>query len=130
LLYRVLFDMRKDIADLKKLVNEIITSGGVSEQIYKEHGKLIRNLSSEDESDFLRPLVKSNNEQEEEFIEVLTEPFQDHEVIEESLSLQDQELEIIKRALQKHRGKRKSAARELGISERTLYRKIKEYNID
>ena len=54
----------------------------------------------------------------------------DHpEIIEESLSLQDKENEMIKKALEKHRGKRKSAAKELGISERTLYRKIKEYNI-
>jgi transcriptional regulator with PAS, ATPase and Fis domain len=55
--------------------------------------------------------------------------FTQGEVIEESLSLQDKENEMIKKALKKHQGKRKSAARELGISERTLYRKIKEYNI-
>jgi len=55
--------------------------------------------------------------------------FDTPEVIEESLSLQDKENEMIRKALEKHRGKRKSAARELGISERTLYRKIKEYNI-
>jgi len=52
-----------------------------------------------------------------------------HEEVEESLSLQDREVELIKKALQKHRNKRKYAARELGISERTLYRKIKEFNI-
>ncbi len=52
-----------------------------------------------------------------------------HHEVEESLSLDDREMELITKALQKHRGKRKSAARELGISERTLYRKIKEYNI-
>src|SRR5574337_756334 len=51
------------------------------------------------------------------------------EVVEDSLSLQEKEVELIKKALQKHRGKRKNAARELGISERTLYRKINEYNI-
>ena len=57
------------------------------------------------------------------------EDFDHSEVIEESLSLQDKEREMIKMALAKHRGKRKKAANELGISERTLYRKIKEYNI-
>jgi transcriptional regulator with PAS, ATPase and Fis domain len=55
--------------------------------------------------------------------------FEDHEEIEESLSLGNQEKELIKKALEKHRGKRKYAALELGISERTLYRKIKEYDI-
>lgn len=55
--------------------------------------------------------------------------FDHSEIIEESLSLQDKENEMIKKALEKHRGKRKNAAKELGISERTLYRKIKEYNI-
>lgn len=130
LLYRVLFDMRKDITELKKLVNEIIHHGGVSDQIFKEHGKLIRNLSVDDESEILRPLANTLDEPEEEFVEVFSEGFQEHEVIEESLSLQDKELEIIKRALIKHRGKRKAAANELGISERTLYRKIKEYAIE
>jgi transcriptional regulator with PAS, ATPase and Fis domain len=130
LLYRVLFDMRKDITELKKLVNEIIHHGGVSDQIVKDHGKLIRNLSVDDESELLRPLVNTLDEPAEDFIEVLSDGFQEHEVIEESLSLQDKELEIIKRALAKHRGKRKAAANELGISERTLYRKIKEYSIE
>jgi transcriptional regulator with PAS, ATPase and Fis domain len=57
------------------------------------------------------------------------EEYEHPEVIEESLSLTDKEREMIKKALEKHRGKRKNAANELGISERTLYRKIKEYNI-
>ena len=55
--------------------------------------------------------------------------FETHEEIEESLSLEDREKELIKKALEKHRGKRKYASEELGISERTLYRKIKEYNL-
>jgi transcriptional regulator with PAS, ATPase and Fis domain len=63
---------------------------------------------------------------------VLIEPVQDfheHIEVEESLSLEDREKDLIKKALEKHRGKRRNAAEELGISERTLYRKIKEYNI-
>ena len=59
-----------------------------------------------------------------------TESFQEHEEVEESLSLEAREVELIKKALDKHNGKRKYAARELGISERTLYRKIKEYDIN
>jgi transcriptional regulator with PAS, ATPase and Fis domain len=57
------------------------------------------------------------------------EPIQESEIIEESLSLRTKEIDLIKKALEKHNGKRKDAARELGISERTLYRKIKEYDI-
>jgi transcriptional regulator with PAS, ATPase and Fis domain len=60
---------------------------------------------------------------------VLPETFEVHEEIEESLSLEDREKELIQKALEKHRGKRKYAALELGISERTLYRKIKEYQL-
>jgi transcriptional regulator with PAS, ATPase and Fis domain len=59
-----------------------------------------------------------------------TEDFEFHEEVEESLSLEDREKELIKKALEKHRGKRKYAAEELGISERTLYRKIKEYDLN
>ena len=59
----------------------------------------------------------------------MEEPIQPSEVLEESLSLAKKEMDMIRKALDKHAGKRKNAARELGISERTLYRKIKEYNI-
>jgi len=58
------------------------------------------------------------------------ENFETHEEVEESLSLEDREKDLIKKALTKHKGKRKYAAAELGISERTLYRKIKEYNLN
>jgi transcriptional regulator with PAS, ATPase and Fis domain len=58
-----------------------------------------------------------------------TDSYEQHEEVEESLSLEDREKELIQKALEKHRGKRKYAAGELGISERTLYRKIKEYNL-
>ena len=61
---------------------------------------------------------------------ILDDTFEVHEEVEESLSLEDREKELINKALEKHRGKRKYAAAELGISERTLYRKIKEYNLD
>jgi transcriptional regulator with PAS, ATPase and Fis domain len=76
------------------------------------------------------PPVESPVTFPDQFIQEFDEPIQDSEIIEESLSLQKKEIDLIRKALEKYNGKRKSAARELGISERTLYRKIKEYNID
>ena len=122
LLYKVLFDMKKDLNDLKKVVADIVNVGGMAnlpqddvkvlEKFYQEHqlegGVTLQHPSvvSSPTSTFARPIE-----------------------IEESLSLQDKEIDMIKKALTKHKGKRKYAAKELGISERTLYRKINEYNI-
>jgi DNA-binding NtrC family response regulator len=125
LLYKVLFEMRKDINDLKKLVTEIYHDGSSinmkesSAQIIKNFNKEFDNNYTPDESVSVGPVEDFGNDQ-----------IQDTEVLEESLSLQQKEIDMIRRALEKHRGKRKNAANELGISERTLYRKIKEYNID
>jgi len=66
---------------------------------------------------------------QKEYHDDFEDPIQDSEIIEESLSLQKKEIDMIRKALEKYNGKRKNAARELGISERTLYRKIKEYDI-
>ena len=85
--------------------------------------KLYRNVENSDEKS--REIRISKDDLEDE----LMEPIQESEVVEESLSIQDKEIDLIRRALAKHGGKRKNAARELGISERTLYRKIKEYDI-
>lgn len=130
LLYKVLFDMKKDLNDLKKVVHDIVQVGGGS----------LGNLSSEDsqvidrlynESNF--PVVTGMGEHKvhspiivKEAVNGYTQPI----VVEESLSLQDKEIDMIKKALKKHKGKRKYASQELGISERTLYRKINEYNIE
>jgi DNA-binding NtrC family response regulator len=126
ILYKILFDMRKDVTDLKKTVLELIQNGNVSE-FQQNNPQLVRKLFHD----------ISNNKQEEEEIEVQTdfEPYQDatiqdNEDVEESLSIALKEADLIKKALEKHRGKRKTAARDLGISERTLYRKIKEYDIN
>lgn len=120
LLYKVLFDMKKDINDLKKVVAEIITSDGRAIPI-EEAGNLVRRM--DDKLDDLHNYDIDPNEplQDLEEVQAEEEP--------ESLSLQDTEIDLIKRALRKHNGKRKNAANELGISERTLYRKIKEYDI-
>jgi transcriptional regulator with PAS, ATPase and Fis domain len=125
LLYKVLFEMRKDINDLKKLVSEIYHEGS-SHNLKESSAQIIKNFSKEFDKDYnpdetvsVGPVEDFENDQ-----------IQDTEVLEESLSLQHKEIDMIRRALEKHRGKRKNAANELGISERTLYRKIKEYNID
>jgi transcriptional regulator with PAS, ATPase and Fis domain len=125
ILYKVLFDMKNDLNDLKKLVLQLLQSGG---NLDLSHGntELVRRIFS-DQPAFtqdipLAPLIMREEYEEPEH------SAKTHEV-EERLSLQDTEKEMIRKALQKHRNKRKYAARELGISERTLYRKIKEYNI-
>lgn len=125
ILYKILFDMKKDMTDLKKVVFDLIRNG--SENIgFSEAGNQI----FEDIYDQTRPVIKKPAH---EFIEESPEDLniQDtEEIIEESLSLEDKEIELIRKALEKHSGKRKLAANELGISERTLYRKIKEHNIE
>jgi DNA-binding NtrC family response regulator len=124
IIYKFLFDMKKDMVDLKKLVMAMIQSGGnmpatdqntqIIQRLYEEYQPL-QNPPFNDNLVIHSPSIHK-------------EPMT-HTEVEESLSLEDQEKELIEKALSKHRGKRKSAARELGISERTLYRKIKEYNI-
>jgi len=76
------------------------------------------------------PASKPNEDKNHQFAHPAEDDFETHEEVEESLSLEDREKELIKKALEKHRGKRKYAAEELGISERTLYRKIKEYDLN
>jgi len=141
LLYKVLFEMRQDVNDLKKLVREILKDEQMGNVLRNTNARILRDL--DEDSDIAMPLESipvSPNPYQEPTVEVQPTyvakptnyeavPIQESEVVEESLSLQDKEIELIKRALKKHNGKRKIAAQELGISERTLYRKIKEYNI-
>nr|WP_233145502.1 sigma-54 dependent transcriptional regulator [Labilibacter marinus] len=131
ILYKVLFDMKKDMGDLKKLVLEMIQQDG-SINAQGEHAHIIQKLYNQ-ETDFT-----ANAPQQGEAPVIINNapPNNIHgsiedteEFVEESLSLEDKEIELIKKALDKYNGKRKYAAQELGISERTLYRKIKEYNI-
>lgn len=128
LLYKVLFDMRKDINDLKKLVGDIMQNAPISADVRENHSRILHQLNSDSEA--LTKMEHSDvNIRSAEFDDDLDLPIQHGEVMEETLSLQKREEDLIRRALEKHRGKRKSAAEELGISERTLYRKIKEYKI-
>ncbi len=126
LLYKVLFDMRRDITELKKLVFEIMKGSGKSEAWSKDLPQKLHKLFSD--SEVLDPEVENMNIHQT--FDTSEEQLTDSEVLEESLSLEKRELELITRALEKHGGRRKNAARELGISERTLYRKIKEYDLD
>ncbi len=126
ILYKILFDMRSDMNDLKKLVLEIMQHGVDHEEVQEQHARTIRKLyESVDEYGNGEEQTPGKVEDREDHPIVDTE-----EILEESLSLEEKEKELIRKALEKHRGKRKYAAEDLGISERTLYRKIKEYDID
>jgi len=138
ILYKVLFDMKADLTDLKKLTLELMKSGDVSD-VKKDNEQLIQKIYGSEDDD--------TNSDEPSDLEVLAIPersdvepqaddlkedkyyFAEEVEEEETLSLQDKELELIKKSLERHDGKRKLAAAELGISERTLYRKIKQYNL-
>lgn len=129
ILYKVLFDMKRDMVELKKLVAEIIQHGDHATAI-SENPHLIHQLYRDIElppSHPNQPIVtlhRPDNENKNDF------GYSQHtEDVEESLSLIEKESDLIKKALKKHKGKRKLAAQELGISERTLYRKIKELDL-
>lgn len=129
ILYQVLFDMKKDMNDLKKLVHDLMNSNGDITQIQKDHTNIIQNIYSSSNNQHYSSadspsIIITDNKQQHTNIQDTVE------VVEESLSLAEKEEELIRRALQKHNGKRKNAADDLGISERTLYRKIKEYNLE
>lgn len=141
LLYKVLFDMKKDMVDLKKLVVELMQKGfnqGTMDQnspyinqLYQEIRPSSAVIGSEDYSVNPNPTITIHNpNQPNGNANDYLYDTQDVEEVEESLSLLDKESDLIKKALKKHKGKRKAAAQELGISERTLYRKIKDLNLD
>lgn len=131
ILYQILFDMRKDVTELKKLVNDLMAERAsvvhpssvpaVSYGFAPEPSVVAR--GSSDVPTILHPSVKPAAPVDDDIQDT-------EEYVEESLSLDEVEKEMIRKALERHRGKRKSAARDLNISERTLYRKIKEYGLD
>lgn len=130
ILYKVLFDMKRDIADLRKVVADLLQNGTASVEYQKDSAALLHQLHDE-----IEPMVHNNAleimPQRQQQPVSYNNPMQQPKEIEvESLSLQERELELIKRALDKNKGRRRNAAKELGISERTLYRKIKEYNLE
>lgn len=128
IMYKILFDMRNDINDLKKLTLDLMQSGSV-EKVKEENKKLIQKIYKEDISD-----AETENQVEvvrinEKYKESDNYDFEETIDADESLSIQDKEIELIKKSLDRNKGKRKLAAKELGISERTLYRKIKHYDL-
>ncbi len=132
ILYKILFDMKNDMNDLKKLVYGLMREGTVPAGGFSEkESRLITSLFKNDDEkvEHLRPEEKVVYDISS--VQSRAGHIQDtEEFVEESLSLTDKEVEMIRKALEKNNGKRKAAAQELGISERTLYRKIKEYDIN
>ncbi len=141
ILYKVLFDMKGDLNDLKKLTLELLKNND-SEKVQEENETLIRKIyggNGEDISESVEspvevlPLPQPQQMEEQPIIQKQPQDDRYHfaEEIEEeeTLSLQEKEIELIKKSLERNRGKRKAAAAELGISERTLYRKIKQYDL-
>ncbi|MDG1350762.1 MAG: sigma-54 dependent transcriptional regulator [Crocinitomicaceae bacterium] len=126
LMYKFLFDMKKDLTELKKLVVDIVGKDG-KVSLSDHQTNYVNQIYSEVQNEIVPP--NRSLPEASHTLEVSRPDFQEHQEFEESLSLEDREKELIKKALEKHRGKRKYAAQELGISERTLYRKIKEYNL-
>jgi transcriptional regulator with PAS, ATPase and Fis domain len=141
LLYKVLFDMKRDMNELKKLVLDSYKANGLNTSIMQKHQSLFEDMETsfatketpEPSSNYSVPLVldpqKNNSGNSEDYQEDVIEDIL-HEEDDNSLSLEKKEKEMILRALRKHNNKRKYAASDLGISERTLYRKIKQYEID
>ncbi|MBK9526511.1 MAG: sigma-54-dependent Fis family transcriptional regulator [Bacteroidetes bacterium] len=130
LLYKVLFDMKKDMNDMKSLISEIMKGAGNDPSWHERNATLINSIHAEAQpANF--PTSNSNVTIQPSSIQpnVTVSPIQQHTEVEESLSLEDKEREFIQKALQKHKGRRKMAAKELGISERTLYRKMNEYDL-
>lgn len=144
ILYKILFDMRKDINDLKSLTLEFIKNP----QNSKSNQELIKKIFNDTLTSEKLPVILVNNTKNNSEIKLNSInneycsdfPVEDldyeedtshkSKLSQESLSIIEKEIELIKKALEKHQGKRKNAALELGISERTLYRKIKQFKLD
>lgn len=127
ILYKILFDMRNDMNDLKQYVHENINKMSSETEVHAAGTHVIPKFVHD-----VEPIIPEDKQTKKFDISRDTDDdIEDtHEIVEESLSLSDKEIELIRKALEKHGGKRKYAAHELGISERTLYRKIKEYDIE
>ena len=138
ILYKVLFDMKSDLNDLKKLTMELMKNDTHGD-VQKDNESLIQKIYNKDESlvseketEILSLPAKTEKEHPIEIVENKESDYSYIDAVEaeeETLSLHDKELELIKKSLERHKGKRKLAADELGISERTLYRKIKQYDL-
>jgi DNA-binding NtrC family response regulator len=125
-----MLDMKKDLNDLKLVVHDIVVASqgkvaGISNDDVQIVNRMYNDLSETSDTLLNQPITYHQGN-----LQKSNAPINQTIEVEESLSLQDKEVDMIKRALKKHKGKRKYAAQELGISERTLYRKINEYKIE
>ncbi len=127
ILYKILFDMRNDVNELKKLVHNNLYHATLEPEVHHQAPHVMSKVFED-----VEPIIPEDKHPRKfDISQHMPENIQDtQEIVEESLSLADKEIELIRKALERHGGKRKYAAHELGISERTLYRKIKEYEID
>jgi len=130
ILYKILFDMKGDMNDLKKLVYDLIEHNDMNIGFDGANARVIQSLIREKKNTTAGPEVTESASVDFTPHQARNDIQDTEEIVEESLSLADKEVEMIKKALEKYSGKRKLAANELGISERTLYRKIKEYGIE
>ena len=126
-MYKLFFDMKRDVTELKRLFFEVMQNPAAAHQ----NPSFLNEVKELQTHEMPSPVLVSSN------VPSATQPvvmhhadIHEHEEVEESLNIMDKEKELIIKALKKHRGKRKDAAMDLGISERTLYRKLKEYDID
>ncbi len=129
ILYKLFFDMKKDVTELKKMFVEILKNPSLTSTLqHSTFANELKDLQPQEtfQQSVLQPAI--NNAQP--MVLHNHTPIQDHVEVEESLNIMDKEKELIIKALKKHKSKRKDAASDLGISERTLYRKLKEYDIE
>jgi DNA-binding NtrC family response regulator len=124
ILYKLFFDMKKDVTELKKMFLEILQNPNIT-----QNQSLINQLKELKSHEAMQPVLVQQTVQQAQPV-IMNGEIQEHVEVEESLNIMDKEKELIIKALKKHRGKRKDAALDLGISERTLYRKLKEYSIE
>ena len=137
ILYKVLFDMKSDLHDLKKLTMELMQNGSSKVQemnknlIQKVFGQKEENNSNFEDEPRISSISSPTESEQEEFDDDDDTNYLMAETVEEeeTLKLEQREIQLIKKSLERHKGKRKAAADELGISERTLYRKIKQYDL-
>ena len=125
ILYKLFFDMKKDVTELKRMFLEVLQNPNLVAQ----NPNLMNQLQELKSSELIQPMNQPVLQPVQPVL-MHNDGIHEHEEVEESLNIMDKEKELIIKALKKHRGKRKDAALDLGISERTLYRKLKEYDIE
>lgn len=129
ILYKLFFDMKRDVTELKKMFLDVLQNP----EIVSQNQELIKELKELKTHEVTQPVLMPHpgNVTAKAPVSIsLGDEIDEHEEVEESLNIVDKEKELIIKALKKHKGKRKDAALDLGISERTLYRKLKEYDIE